>query len=78
MTPIRIDPDIGPRQKEAAAARSAGGDPALVPTTWRRETTGVCVARPNRDNRDHRRLIAATLNMIAALVRLFDHHGWPW
>ncbi len=27
---------------------------------------------------DNRRLIAAVLQLIAALVRLFDHHGWPW
>jgi hypothetical protein len=24
------------------------------------------------------RLLIAALNFLAALARLFDHHGWPW
>jgi hypothetical protein len=24
------------------------------------------------------RLLIAALNLLAALVRLFDRHGWPW
>jgi len=30
------------------------------------------------NNPDNRRLIAAVLQLIAALVRLLNHHGWPW
>jgi hypothetical protein len=78
MTPIPTDPDTRLQRKEAAAAQSAAEDHALVPTAWRPVTTGVCVMRPNRNNRDNRRLIVAALNLLAALMRLFDHHGLPW
>jgi hypothetical protein len=30
------------------------------------------------NNSGNRRLIVAMLQLTAALLRLFDHHGWPW